>query len=68
MIASEPCALHCGVVGAGIAGLTAAIALSNAGHEVEIFERSQFKHEIGASITMTPNAGLVRKFPRAFEN
>jgi thioredoxin reductase len=65
MIAAEPRVLQCGVVGAGIAGLAAAIALSNAGHEVEIFERSQFKHEIGAAVTMTPNAGLVRKSPPA---
>jgi len=59
MIATKPQVLQCGVVGAGIAGLGAAIALSNAGHDVEIFERSQFKQEVGAAITMTPNAGLI---------
>jgi salicylate hydroxylase len=48
-----------GVVGAGISGLSAAIALRRAGWHVEVFERSQFKTEIGAAITVTPNAALV---------
>ncbi|KAK4247617.1 3-hydroxybenzoate 6-hydroxylase [Corynascus novoguineensis] len=48
-----------GVVGAGIAGLAAAIALRRAGWDVEVFERSQFKNEIGAAITVTPNAAMV---------
>ena len=51
--------LECGVVGAGIGGLAAAIALSRVGHHVTIYERSQFRHEIGAAITMTPNANLI---------
>lgn len=50
---------HAGVVGAGISGLSAAIALRRAGWHVEVFERSQFKNEIGAAITVTPNAALV---------
>ena len=51
--------LHCGIIGAGIAGLTAAIALRKAGHDVEVYERSSLKHEIGAAITLTPNGNLV---------
>ena len=51
--------LQCGVVGTGIAGLGAAFALRRAGPEIEIFEVSSFKQEIGATITMTPNANLV---------
>lgn len=57
--ASERKVLQCGVVGAGIAGLGAAIALCRAGHHVEVFERSRFKTEIGAAVTLSPNANLV---------
>jgi salicylate hydroxylase len=56
---SETKTLRCGIVGAGIAGLAAAIALRRAGHNVEVFERSTFKNEIGAAITLTPNANLI---------
>ena len=48
--------LTAGVVGAGIAGLSAAIALRRAGLEVHVYERSQFKNEIGAAISAPPNA------------
>ncbi|KAG9256277.1 FAD binding domain-containing protein [Emericellopsis atlantica] len=44
------------VVGAGIAGLTAALSLRRAGHSVHVFERSQLLHEIGAAIYVPPNA------------
>ncbi|KAK4548334.1 hypothetical protein LTR36_010204 [Oleoguttula mirabilis] len=42
-----------------VAGLAASIALRRAGHDVEIFEKSTFKNEIGAAITLTCNATLV---------
>lgn len=48
-----------GIVGAGIAGLAAAIGLRRAGHNVEIFEKSNFKREIGAAILLTPNGNRV---------
>lgn len=44
------------VVGAGIAGLAAATSLCRAGHHVTIYERSEFKNEVGAAITMPPQA------------
>lgn len=42
-----------------ISGLATAIALRRAGHTVEIFEKSTFKNDIGAAITLTPNSMLV---------
>ncbi|KAI0167936.1 hypothetical protein BJ166DRAFT_244034 [Pestalotiopsis sp. NC0098] len=51
--------LKVGVIGAGIGGLSAAIGLRRAGAEVEIFERSTFKNEYGAAITVTPNGSRV---------
>ncbi|KAK8062336.1 FAD dependent oxidoreductase [Apiospora hydei] len=44
------------IVGGGIAGLSAAIALRRAGHEVHVYERSSFANEVGAAIHIPPNA------------
>ena len=44
------------IVGAGIAGLSAAIGLRRAGHHVEVFEQSRFTNEIGAALNICPNA------------
>ena len=44
------------IVGAGLGGLTAAIALRRAGHEVAIHEQSRVLGDVGAGITITPNA------------
>ncbi|KAL3472366.1 hypothetical protein BJX99DRAFT_272971 [Aspergillus californicus] len=50
------------IVGAGIGGLTAAIALRNQGHDIRIFEQSQLATETGAAIHLAPNAnGLLRR-------
>ncbi|KAI0165905.1 hypothetical protein GGR57DRAFT_497369 [Xylariaceae sp. FL1272] len=50
--------LQAGVAGAGIVGLSAASALRRAGLDVEVFERSRFSNEIGAAITVPPNATI----------
>ncbi|OJJ62357.1 hypothetical protein ASPSYDRAFT_129239 [Aspergillus sydowii CBS 593.65] len=47
------------VVGAGIGGLTAAIALRRQGHRVTIYERSKFASEIGAGIHISPNCARM---------
>ncbi|KAI8649947.1 FAD-binding-3 domain-containing protein [Fusarium sp. Ph1] len=49
------------IVGAGLGGLGAAIALTRAGHKVEVFEQSRFLNEIGAAIHIPPNATRVLK-------
>lgn len=48
--------MRVGIVGAGIAGLTAGYALSEQGIEVNLFERSDSITEFGAGITLSKNA------------
>ncbi|QDS74518.1 hypothetical protein FKW77_007359 [Venturia effusa] len=50
-----------GIIGAGIAGLSAAVALRRGGHECEVFEQPHCENEVGAAITITPYGGLVLK-------
>ena len=47
------------VVGGGIGGLATAIALRRAGHIVKILERSTLSREVGAAITVPPNATRI---------
>lgn len=54
-----PTQLQIGVVGCGIAGLSATIALARAGHAVEVFERSRFTRENGAALVIGVNATRV---------
>ncbi|WP_406453030.1 FAD-dependent monooxygenase [Streptomyces sp. NBC_00876] len=44
------------VVGAGIAGLTAALSLSRAGMRCEVFEQTRNLREVGAGVQLAPNA------------
>lgn len=48
-------ALNVTIVGAGIGGLSCALALRAAGHEVHVYERAPELRPIGAGICMWPN-------------
>ena len=49
------------IAGAGIAGLATGIALRQAGHEVELFERMPDLREIGAGLMIWPNGARSLK-------
>jgi salicylate hydroxylase len=51
--------LNIAIAGGGIAGLTAALALSKNGHSIIIFERTKTLEDIGAGIQLSPNANKV---------
>ena len=52
-------ARHVIVAGAGIAGLTAALAMARAGMRVTVFEQAAKLEETGAGIQLSPNATRV---------
>ncbi|MGB3388659.1 MAG: FAD-dependent monooxygenase, partial [Pseudaminobacter sp.] len=47
------------IAGAGVAGLTAALAFAERGFDVEIFERSARLEEVGAGLQLSPNATRI---------
>ena len=47
------------IIGAGIGGLTAAIALARCGMDVQIYEKSPELGEVGAGLQQSPNAMAV---------
>jgi salicylate hydroxylase len=48
-----------GVVGGGIGGLTAALALLRGGFDVHVFEQASALSEVGAGVQISPNASRV---------
>ncbi len=51
--------MRAAIAGAGIGGLTAAIALARAGVSVEVFEQARALEEVGAGLQLSPNAMQV---------
>jgi hypothetical protein len=47
--------LNVAIIGSGLGGLSAAIALRRQGHRVTIYERYDFANEVGASLSVASN-------------
>jgi len=56
------------IAGAGIGGLATALALSQAGLDITLYERSEGLHEFGAGLQLTPNATRVLLRLEVLEN
>lgn len=56
-----------GIVGGGIGGLTAALALLRKGHDVTVFEQARELQEVGAGLQISPN-GVRVLFDLGLEN
>lgn len=51
--------LSIAIVGAGIGGLTTALALARGGHEITLIERRTGFSEVGAGLQLSPNASRI---------
>ena len=49
------------IIGAGLIGLSAAIAIAPAGHDIHVYEKSSFSKEIGAALQIAPQGVKILK-------
>ncbi|MBD3886898.1 FAD-dependent monooxygenase [Phormidium tenue FACHB-886] len=65
----EPSSLKVAVIGAGLGGLSTAIALLKQGFEVQVYERAQSLRPVGAGLTLLPNGlnSLAAVYPEVVE-
>ena len=61
-------ALNVGIIGGGIGGVAAAVALRRAGLEVTVYERALALREVGAGLMLWPNATRVLRELGVLEN
>src|ERR1700735_122455 len=53
--------INVGIIGGGIGGVAAAVALHRAGIEATVYERAEELREVGAGMMLWPNATRVLK-------
>ena len=56
---SNPVSLNILVIGAGLGGLTVAVALAVRGHRVTVLEQAPYLTEVGADIQIPPNSSRI---------
>ncbi|KAL4862807.1 hypothetical protein BDV12DRAFT_190153 [Aspergillus spectabilis] len=56
---SSPVKLNIAIIGAGVGGLSTAIALKREGHTVTVYEQASALSEVGAGIQIPPNSSRI---------
>lgn len=59
IVEEQPPVYDIAIVGSGLGGLSAAVALRRAGHNVTIYERYDFGGEVGASLSVASNGSRL---------
>ncbi|MBY8607830.1 FAD-dependent oxidoreductase [Burkholderia arboris] len=51
--------MNIAILGAGVAGMSTALALAGRGHQIRLYERRPSESTMGAGVVLWPNAGFV---------